>query len=387
MIRAGNNNYRFPSMTNNFITYFSIIEDPRIDRCKKHELIDILFLSICAVLSGAEGWEDIEDFGHVKIDWLKRYLPFANGIPKHDTIARVMSRLDPVAIQTSFINWVNEIAEQVDGEVIAIDGKAARRSFTTKDRKNPLHMVSAWSCGNGLVLGQQKVDDKSNEITAIPKLLDLLDVKGATVTLDAMGCQHAITKKIQSKGADYVIALKGNQSTLNEEVQAWFHKCHREKLANTAHSIYEHIDSGHGRIEERTCTQLEIDNNWITDNENWSSIQTVVSVESKRHIGDKMTSETRYYISSLGLNAERLNGIIRNHWGVENCLHWTLDMTFHEDDSRIRRGNAAEVMNAFRKLALNIVKTDTTKKASMKRKLKMAALDDDFRAELLLRGN
>lgn len=374
-------------MENNFIAHFSTIEDPRIDRCKKHQLIDILFLSICAVLSGAEGWEDIEDFGLAKLTWLKQYLPFENGIPKHDTIARVLSRLDPVAIQDCFISWVKEIAHSVGGDVIAIDGKAARRSFTTKDRKNPLYMVSAWSCGNGLVLGQQKVNDKSNEITAIPKLLDLLDVKGCTVTLDAMGCQHQIASQIINKGADYVLALKGNQGTLQEEIQAWFQKCWRENYHNVAHSIHEHTDSGHGRIEERKCIQLEIVPDWVTDKDKWCHIKTVVCIEGQRHVNGIVTKECRYYISSLSLNAERLNGIIRNHWGVENSLHWTLDMTFKEDDSRIRRGNAAEVMNAFRKLALNIVKNNTTRKASIKRKLKMAALEDNFRAELLLGVN
>lgn len=371
-------------MTNNFITHFSVIEDPRIERCKKHALIDILFLSVCAVLTGAEGWEDIEDFGLAKLDWLQKYLPFDNGIPKHDTIARVLSRLNAASIQTCFIGWVKEIAADVSADIIAIDGKTARRSFSTKDRKNALHMVSAWSCGHGLVLGQQKVDKKSNEITAIPKLLDLLDVKGCTVTLDAMGCQHKIAEHIIDKGGDYVIALKGNQGQLNEEVKAWFHIAQREQFNKIAYSQSEETDAGHGRIEVRKCLQLEIPNHWLSDKEKWSSIKTVIRVDSERHIGKNCTTESRYYISSHKLNAERLNGIIRNHWSVENTLHWTLDMTFHEDDSRIRRGNGAEVMNAFRKLALNIVKSNTSRKASMKRKLKMAALDDEFRAELLL---
>jgi len=374
-------------MTNNFITHFSIINDPRIERHKKHQLIDILFLSVCAVLSGAEGWEDIEDFGLVKLDWLRKYLPFENGIPKHDTIARVLSRIEPASIQTCFIKWVQDIAQEAQMNVIAIDGKTARRSFKTRSRKDALHMVSAWSCGHGLVLGQQRVDKKSNEITAIPKLLDLLDVNGSTITLDAMGCQHQIVDKIIEKGGDYVIALKGNQGQLNEEVRAWFHIAHREKFNNVMSSQYEHTDSGHGRIEVRRCLQLEIENSWLTDSDKWSSIKSVICIESERHIGEKCTTEQRYYISSHQLNAERLNNIIRNHWGVENSLHWTLDMTFREDDSRIRRGNAAEVMNVLRKLALNIVKLNKTRKASMKRKLKMAALDDDFRAELLIGEN
>ncbi len=374
-------------MNNTFIQYFSSIEDPRIERCKKHQLMDILFLSVCAVLTGAEGWEDIENFGVIKLEWLRKYLPFEHGIPKHDTIARVLSRLDPSAIQLCFINWMKDIATQSQGNIIAIDGKTARRSFTTKDRKNPLHMVSAWSCGHSMVLGQQKVDNKSNEITAIPKLLDLLDIKGATITLDAMGCQNKIAKKIIDKGADYVLALKGNQGELSEEVKAYFHKARREGYINLPSAESKDVDSGHGRIEVRKCIQLEIDKDWLTQSQGWEGIQTVICIESERHLQEKVTTEARYYISSLPLDPERANSAIRNHWAVENSLHWTLDMTFREDESRIRRGNGAEVMNALRKLALNIVRQNTTRKASMKQKLKIAALDDDFRAELLLGMN
>jgi len=374
-------------MTNNFIHHFSTIEDPRIERCKKHQLIDILFLAVSAVLTGAEGWEDIEQFGIIKLNWLKQYLPYANGIPRHDTIARVLSRLEPVEIQNSFICWVKEIAQGIDANVIAIDGKSARRSFQTKERKNPLHMVSAWSCAHGLVLGQQKVDEKSNEITAIPKLLELLDVKGATITMDAMGCQTKIAKDIINKGANYLLALKGNQGALSEEVKAYFHKMERERYQNVACEQSTETDSGHGRIEVRHCIQLAIDSDWLSESKPWEGSQTVIKINSERHIQDKVTTETRYYISSLPINAEHANRVIRNHWAVENSLHWTLDMTFREDESRIRRGNGAEVMNAFRKLALNIVRNNNTRKASMKQKLKIASLDDDFRAELLLGKN
>jgi predicted transposase YbfD/YdcC len=369
-------------MSSSFISHFSSIEDPRQSN-KQHQLMDILFLSICAVLCGAEGWEDIEDFGHVKIDWLKQYLPFEKGIPRHDTIARVLCRIEPASIQTSFINWVKDIAQQCDADVIAIDGKCARRSFTTKDRKHALHMVSAWSCANGLVLGQRKVDGKSNEITAIPALLDIMDIEGCTLTLDAMGCQQAIVEQITAKGGNYVVSLKGNQGNLNEDVKAWFQKAWREHYSGIVHEQFEHTDSGHGRIEVRKCLQVEIDTGWLNDIDKWRSIKTVIQIDSQRHINGKVTNETRYYISSLPVDAERLNRIIRQHWEVES-MHWTLDMTFKEDASRIRRGNAAEVMNALRKVALNIVKNDKTRKASMKRKLKMAALDDDFRAQLLL---
>jgi len=305
-------------MSVNFLKHFSTIDDPRINRCKRHELIDILFLSICAVLSNAEGWEDIEDFGHSKLDWLRRYLPFANGIPKHDTIARVLSRIEPSAVQQSFLAWVKEIASQTDGDVIAIDGKAARRSFTTKERRNPLHMVSAWSCHNGIVLGQQKVSDKSNEITAIPTLLELLELKGATITIDAMGCQKEVAKKIIQKNGDYLLALKGNQGKLNEEIKAWFHKCEREKFADVASQACEMTDQGHGRIEIRRCTQVEIDKKWLAQGEQWAGLQTAIKIESERHIDEKISVETRYYISSHDINAERALSTVRQHWEVES---------------------------------------------------------------------
>jgi predicted transposase YbfD/YdcC len=374
-------------MSQSFIEHFSIIEDPRIERCKKHQLMDILFLSLCAVLSGAEGWEDIEDFGTAKLDWLRKYLPFEHGIPKHDTIARVLSRLNPARIQQCFINWVKDIAADEDMQLIAIDGKTARRSFSTKTRHDALHMVSAWSCGHGLVLGQQKVDEKSNEISAIPKLLEFLDIRGCTLTIDAMGCQHDIARRIVEQGGEYVLALKGNQRQLSEDVRSWFHRAERDNLTQVKHCEFTQTDSGHGRIEIRRCLQLELDANWLTDADKWPSLRTVVRVEAERHIGDKCTTECRYYISSRELDAEHLSGIIRNHWAVENSLHWTLDMTFREDESRIRRGNGAEVMNALRKLALNVIKTNASRTASVKRKLKMAALDDNFRAELLLGVN
>ncbi len=374
-------------MKNTFITHFSDIEDPRIDRCKRHQLIDILFLSVSAVLTGAEGWEDIEQFGRIKLDWLRKYLPYENGIPKHDTIARVLSRLEPELIQTRFIKWVQDIAKDSRVDVIAIDGKTARRSFSTKERNNALHMVSAWSCSHGLVLGQQKVDGKSNEITAIPALLELLDIEGGCITLDAMGCQKDITKTITTKKADYVIALKGNQGGLHEEVKAYFHKVLREKCSQTVHDKDEQIDTGHGRIEVRKCLQLEVDTGWITKLAGWHGLKTVIEIQSERHIDEHVAAETRYYISSLEIDAKRASQVIRQHWGVENSLHWTLDMTFREDESRIRRGNGAQVMNALRKVALNIVRNNTTRKASMKQKLKQASLDDEFRAELLIGEN
>lgn len=345
--------------------------------------MDILFLAICAILSGCEGWEDIEDFGHAKLEWLRRYLPYANGIPRHDTIARVISRLCPDALQSSFMSWIQSIVQEAGGDIIAIDGKTARGSFTTRERNNPLHMVSAWSCNNSIVLGQQRVADKSNEITAIPVLLDLLDIDGCIITIDAMGCQKDIAKKIIENNGDYVLMLKGNQGNLFDEVKDWFELAEKEDFKNLEYDVVEQTDKGHGRIEVRRCLQSKIDINWLSKGAEWVGLQTVIKVICERHINDKHSVEERYYISSLPLNAADSLKAVRSHWQVENTLHWTLDMTFKEDASRIRRGNAAEAMNVLRKLALNLVKADTTRNASMKRKLKMAAYDDDFRAQLL----
>jgi len=234
-------------MMNDFMSHFSQIPEPRIERCRRHELMDILFLSICAVLCGAEGWEEIEDFGRARLDWLRKYFHFEHGIPKHDTIARVLSRLEPTALQNSFISWINAASQLTDGEVIAIDGKTVRRSFKTGNRKSAIHMVSAWACQNNMVLGQRKVNEKSNEITAIPTLLELLELKGCIVTIDAMGCQTAIAESIIDQGADYVLALKGNQGELSEQVK---HLFHYKGETTPKEQTVEDIDSGHGRIEK-----------------------------------------------------------------------------------------------------------------------------------------
>ncbi len=363
-----------------FMTHFATIPEPRIERCRRHELIDILFLSISAVLCGAEGWEEIEDFGHARLSWLQRFFPFNNGIPKHDTIARVLSRLDPTALQASFMSWVNDACKLTDGEVIAIDGKTVRRSFKNGDRKSAIHMVSAWACKNNMVLGQRKVDSKSNEITAIPALLDLLDVKGCIVTIDAMGCQTAIAKKIIDQGADYILALKGNQGNLLDEVS---HLFKQEQLSGLTEQTSVEVDSGHGRHEQRRCRQIKINKRWLPESQRWPKLQTIIELEATRIIGTNTTTETRYYISSLPLDARKAGAAVRAHWAVENKLHWVLDVTFREDESRIRRGNGAEVMSTLRRLTLNLLKSNTTSSASLKRKRKIAALDQQFLSELV----
>lgn len=371
-------------MSDTFLHYFEDITDPRIERCKRYELMDILLLSICAVISGAQGWEDIEDFGRLKLDWLRQYRPFESGIPRHDTIARVICRLKPEELEQAFQKWVTSLIEVTGCDVIAIDGKTARRSFKTRERNCPLHAVSAWSSQHQLVLGQVAVDSKSNEITAIPELLNLLDIENSIVTLDAMGCQKEIAKQIIRGKADYVLALKGNHSGLQAELEAWWHKSQREGFTNKQYSKHIEVDSGHGRIETRQCEQLAIDTRWLAVKYRWQGLKSIIKITSRVEdkASGKVTQETRWYISSLEPDAEQALQVTRSHWQVES-MHWVLDMTFREDESRIRKENGALAFNILRKIALNLFKQDETIKASIARKKKMATLDDDYRSALL----
>jgi len=374
-------------MSTTFLKHFDSITDPRIERCKKHNLLDILLLAISAVLSGAEGWEDIEDFGHLKLDWLRQYRPFEAGIPKHDTIARVICRLKAEEIEAAFQSWISSLVEITGCDVIAIDGKTARRSFSTKERKNALHTVSAWSCQHQLVLGQTAVDAKTNEITAIPDLLTMLDIENSIITLDAMGCQKKIAEQIIKQKADYILALKGNHSGMQAELEAWWHKTQREGFSGNNYDEHTDIDSGHGRIETRTCKQILIDKGWLSKEYRWSGFKSIIKVSSETHEKStgKDTTETRWYISSLGLNAEQSLHAVRSHWQVES-MHWVLDMTFREDESRIRKKRGPLAFNIMRKIAMALFKQDETKSASMARKKKMAGLDDDYRSTLLESG-
>jgi len=374
-------------MNTTFLKHFNSINDPRIERCKKHDLLDILLLAISAVLSGAEGWEDIEDFGHLKLDWLKKYGSFKAGIPRHDTIARVLCRLKPEEIEKSFQSWISSLIKTTGCDIIAIDGKTARRSFTTKDRKSALHTVSAWSCQHQLVLGQAAVDNKSNEITVIPELLSLLDIENSIITLDAMGCQEAIAKQIIKQKADYILALKGNHSGMQEELSAWWHKSVREGLSGENYAEHTEISVGHGRIETRKCEQLLVDKSWLAEGYQWSGLKSLIKVTAHIHEKStgKETEEIRWYISSLALDAEQALNAVRSHWQVES-MHWMLDMTFREDESRIRKKQGPLVFNVMRKIAMALFKQDTSKSASMARKKKMAGLDDDYRSTLLGSG-
>lgn len=374
-------------MPDSFLQHFEAIEDPRIDRCKRHELLDIIFLAVSAVLSGAEGWEQIEDFGSHRLDWLRRYRPFEYGIPRHDTIARVICRLKPEEIERAFQSWMSCLIESTGSDVIAIDGKTARRSFDTRERRNPLHAVSAWSSQHQLVLGQVVVDEKSNEVSAIPRLLTLLDIENCIISLDAMGCQKDIAKQIVKGKADYVLALKGNHSGMKAELEAWWHKSMREGTTSETYDEYREVSAGHGRIETRQCEQLIVDRNWLGKDYRWDGLQSVIKVSAmvEEKLSGKKSEETRWYISSLPLNAQQALDAIRSHWQVES-MHWMLDVTFREDESRIRRGTGALAFNVLRKIALSLFKQDKSKNISMVRKKKIAAIDDEYRSALLKTG-
>jgi len=298
-----------------------------------------------------------------------------------------MCRLKAEEVEKAFQSWISSLIEITGCDVIAIDGKTARRSFTTKGRKNALHTVSAWSCQHQLVLGQSAVDSKTNEITAIPELLAMLDIESSIVTLDAIGCQEAIAKQVIKQKGDYILALKGNHSGMQNELEAWWHKCEREGLSDNNSDSHTEINSGHGRIETRTCRQLLIDKTWLGKAYQWTGLKSLIQVTAEVH--DKSagtdTTETRWYISSLELGAEQALNAVRSHWQVES-MHWMLDMTFREDECRIRKKQGPLVFNVMRKIAMTLFKQDTTKSASMARKKKMAGLDDEYRSTLLKSG-
>ena len=317
------------------ISYFSGLRDPRKDRTKAHLLYDIIFIAIASVLCGAETWNDMEEFGKAKLSWLKTFLKLPSGIPSHDTFNRVFSLLDSKKLGDCFIKWTRAAFRLTKGEVVSIDGKTICGS-RDKGKKSIVHMVSAWAGVNNIVLGQLKVEDKSNEITAIPELLKLLVLKGCIVTIDAMGCQKEIASQIIDGKADYILALKGNQGNLQEQTEDSFRFLPLK-------SVIEEIDAGHGRVERRTCSVID-DLSMVENKEQWKNLQSIIKIDAERYFKStgKSETETRFYISSLPADASHLNQSIRSHWGIENSLLWILDVAFNEDNSRKRAGNAAQ---------------------------------------------
>ncbi len=349
--------------------YFSGIRDPRRRGSRiQHRLLDILVIAVCGVLCGVEGWEDLELFGEAKKEWFETFLELSNGIPSHDTFARVFAMLDVESFQSAFIAWTQAVAEVTEGELIAIDGKSLRRSFDKAAGRSALHIVSAWAGGRRLSLGQVAVDAKSNEITAVPKLLEMLNVKGCVVSLDAMGCQKEIAEKIIEKEADYVLALKGNHGDLKEEVEAQFESCIEDGFKDMDHEFTETTEKDHGRIEIRKYwTIMNLD--WLSVRGFWKDIATVTRVESTRIIKDEQTQEIRYYISSLK-EPSKVPPAIRGHWGIENSLHWCLDVAMNEDQCRIRNKKAPVNFALLRKMGINMLKRETLLKRGIRAKQK-----------------
>lgn len=365
------------------LQHFSSVDDPRIDRTKRHKLIDILVIAICATICGAETWEDFELFGYAKKDWFKMFLELPGGIPSHDTFRRVFARLDPSQFQQAFLDWVRSVTRLTNGEVVAIDGKQLRRSADAAAGKNAINMVSAWAEDNRMVLGQVRVDEKSNEITAIPGLLRMLEIAGCIVTIDAMGCQTEIAAEIIQKQADYVLAVKGNQNHLFEDVVGYFDWAREDKFKQTSYTMDETISGDHGRIEVRRCYATE-DISWLRRKAEWKDIRSIAMVESERRVGEQEASrERRYYISSLSADAKQLNRVIRSHWSIENSLHWVLDIAFREDDSRIRKDHGPENMTTLRHIALNLLKQDKSIKIGIKSKRKNAGWNERYLLKVL----
>ena len=358
------------------LKYFSEITDPRIERTREHLLQEILLIAIAAVLSGATGWNEIENYGKAKKQWLQTFLQLPGGIPSHDTFNRVFAALNPEELEQGFAAWVASLAHLSAGEVVAIDGKALRGT-RQRGKKAIVHMVSAWANTNNLVLAQRKVEDKSNEITAIPKLLQALELSGTVVTIDAMGCQRAIAEKIVAKKADYILAVKENQGHLLEEVKDSF-----RMLA--ADSVAEQTDCGHGRVERRTCSVIG-DLTLLEKPSEWASLKGLVRIQAERFHKATGTTEnqTRYYITSLSPEAAQLNQAIRQHWGIENKLHWILDVAFGEDLSRKRAGHAAQNFSLINRLALNLLQQDKTSKLGVHGKRLKAGWDNHYLLKVL----
>ncbi len=363
--------------------HFNDIEDIRIERGKKHKLIDIITISICAVVCGADGWIDIEMYGIARKKWLSKFLGLPNGIPSHDTFARVFSQINPDEFNKSFLSWIKGISKITTGEIIAFDGKQSRNSGDEKNGQGIINTVSAWATSNRLVLGQKKVEGKSNEITALPELIKVLDLAGCIVTIDAIGCQREIVSRIVEKDADYVIAVKKNQPNLYEQIEQLFKQAIKTQGKDLNMSSFNSREMNRGREEIRNYLMITDIAGQIDPLQKWRKLTSIGMVESVRVVNEKTSVETRYFISSLRENAQKLAEGIRGHWSVENSLHWILDVSFKEDNSRIRKDNAPANFAVLRHMAVNIIGQNKSRKLSVRSKRFLATLDEEYSNELL----
>jgi predicted transposase YbfD/YdcC len=364
------------------VEHFSAIDDPRDPGKSRHKPIDILVIAMAAVICGSDDWVAVAEFGCVKEAWLRKFLELPNGIPSHDTFGRVFARLAPARLEECFRAWVATLGRVLAEEIVAIDGKSLRRSHKRGAGLGPLHMVSAWACAQQVVLGQVATEAKSNEIEAIPRLLDLPILNGCIVTIDAMGCQTKIVEKIVAGGGDYLLSLKGNQETLAAEVEEAFIDADAKDFAGLDSQVFETVERGHGRIETRRYRTLgHLDG--VSRAPLWKAMNMIGMVESRREIAGKVSEEIRFYIGSIGTDAQRFARAARGHWGIENKLHWSLDVAFREDESRVRDRQAAENFSVLRHIALNRLKNDKHFKVGIKNKRLCAAWNDAYREDLV----
>lgn len=365
-------------------SHFAEVQDPRQHGKIDHPLINIIFITICGVLCGADDWVAIATFAQAQERWLARYLDLENGIPSHDTLGRTFAVIKNQAFQQGFLNWMSSVSQLIEG-VVAIDGKQLRRSHDKGIDKAAIHMVSAWSVANGLVLGQRKVDEKSNEITAIPQLLEALDLKDCIVTIDAMGCQTEIAQQIVDQDGNYVLSLKGNQGQLHEDVKEMFGYFEEIAFHEVDHDYHKTVNKGHGRLEVRECWVFEPAtwSDYFSTLDKWAGLQTVAMIRTQRQQDQKVTTETRYFITSLASHAEKVLFAVRNHWGIENGLHWVLDLAFNEDQSRIRQGYAAENLAVIRHLVMNLLSQEQSLKVGKKNKRLRCGWDVVYRDKVL----
>ena len=364
---------------------FGMLDDPRTGHARRHELLDIIVITLCAVICGADNWVEMEEFGKAKEDWFRRFLRLPNGIPCSDTFARVFARIDPEHFRDCFREWVSSIHHLTQGEVIAVDGKTLRRSHDRRAGKDAIHMVSAWASENSLVLGQTRTDAKSNEITAIPELLQLLDVSGCIVTIDAMGCQKEIAQPVVQGGADYLLAVKANQGDLHENIKDLFACREREGWDGVAYSHHEQVGKDHGRLERRQCWVITDPEElaYVDPHRQWASLGAVAQVSYRRDAAAGAPTDTRYYICSYPADAARLLAATISHWSIENSLYWVLDVAFDEDRCRVRTGHADQNLAVIRHLALNLLKQERSAKVGIEAKRKKAGWNFDYLMKVL----